>query len=91
MSEAFSAGLGMAFGLVMGQQMLQAMRLPEKGVVRRVLICHECAAQNPAENKFCGDCGRGLYPPPQIRCQECSSKMRASMKYCGNCGSVLKR
>jgi len=90
MSEAFSAGLGMALGLVMGQYMLQVAR-PEKVVVKRVLVCQKCAAQNPVENKFCGNCGQSLYPPPQITCQKCSSKMPATMKFCGNCGSALLR
>ncbi len=91
MSEAFSAGVGVALGLVMGQYMLQITRPPEKVAVERVLICQKCAAQNPIENKFCGNCGQSLYPPPQIPCEECSSKMSAAMKYCGNCGSILKR
>ena len=91
MSEAFSVGLGMALGLVMGQYMLQATRPPEKVVVKRVLVCQKCAAHNPVENKFCGNCGQSLYPPPQITCQKCNSKMPATMKYCGNCGSILER
>jgi len=91
MSEAFTAGLGMALGLVMGRYMLQATRPPEKVAVKQVLICQKCTAQNPVENKFCGNCGQSLYPPPQIACQSCSSKMLASMKFCGNCGSALKK
>jgi len=91
MGEAFSAGLGMAFGLVMGQYMFQVMGPPEKVEVRRVLVCQRCAAQNPMENKFCGNCGQSLYPPPQITCQKCDAKMPANMKFCGNCGSLLKK
>ena len=91
MGEAFSAGIGMALGLVMGQYMLQAMEPLEKVAARRVLLCQKCAAQNPIENKFCGNCGQSLYPPPQITCQKCNSKMPANMKFCGNCGSILKR
>ena len=91
MSEAFSAGLGMALGLVMSQYMLQATRVAEKVAVNRVLICQKCAAQNPIENKFCGNCGQSLFPPPQITCQKCNSKMPDTLKYCGNCGLILKR
>lgn len=91
MGEAFSAGLGIALGLVMGQYMLQAMRPPEKVVVERVLICQNCAAQNPIENKFCGNCGQSLYPPPRITCRKCDAKMSATMKFCGNCGSALPK
>ena len=74
MGEAFSAGLGMALGLVMSQYMLQITTPPEKIAVRRVLVCQNCATQNPVENKFCGNCGLSLYPPTQITCQECGSK-----------------
>jgi len=91
MGEAFSAGLGLAFGLVMGQYMLQATRPPEKVAVEKVLICQKCGAQNPVENKFCCNCGQGLYPPPQITCKKCDSKMSATMKFCGNCGSALPK
>jgi len=91
MSEAFSAGLGMALGLVMSQYMLQAMRPPERVVVKHVLICQKCAAQNPIENKFCGNCGQRLYPFPKITCQKCSSKTPATMKFCGNCGSEINK
>jgi len=91
MSEAFSAGLGMALGLVMSQHMLQAMRPPERVGVERILICQKCAAQNPIENKFCGKCGQSLYPPTQITCQKCGSKMPITMKFCGNCGSETNK
>ena len=91
MGEVFSAGLGIALGLVMGQNMLQAMRLPEKIVAKRVLICQECAAQNLIDNKFCGNCGQSLYPSQQITCHKCNSKVPATMKFCGNCGSALPK
>jgi rRNA maturation endonuclease Nob1 len=86
MGEAFSAGLGMALGLVMSQHVLQAMRPLEK-LVKRVLVCHKCAVQNPIDYNFCGNCGQSLYPPPQIACQKCGSKMPVTMRFCGNCGS----
>ena len=91
MGEAFSAGLGIALGLVMDQYILQVTRPPEKITVKRVLLCQKCVTQNPIENKFCGNCGQSLYPPPQIICQKCRSKIPATMKFCGNCGSALSK
>jgi uncharacterized OB-fold protein len=88
MGEAFSAGLGMALGLVMSQHMLQAMGPPEK-LVKRVLVCHNCCIQNPIVYRFCGNCGQSLYPPPQIACQKCGSKMPVTMRFCGDCGSEI--
>lgn len=88
MSEAFSAVLGMTLGLVMGWHILQVIRPPEKVVVK-LIICQKCSAQNPAENKFCGNCGQSLYSPPQITCQKCGSQTPTTMKFCGYCGSPL--
>ncbi len=87
--DAFSAGLGMAMGLVMGQYMLQAIR-PEKAKAKRVIVCQRCSAWNPVGNKFCGNCGQSLYPPPRVTCKKCCSTMPATMKFCGNCGSALQ-
>jgi len=91
MGEAFSAGLGIALGLVMGQYMLQITKTPEKIVVKRVLIYQNCAAQNSIDYRFCGNCGQSLYPPPQIACQKCGSKMPTTMRFCGNCGSEINK
>ena len=89
MGEAFSAGLGIALGLVMGQYILQVTKPPEKVVIKRVIICQNCAVQNPIDYKFCGNCGQRLYPLPKVTCQSCGSKMPVTMKFCGNCGSEI--
>jgi rRNA maturation endonuclease Nob1 len=89
--EAFSAGLGLAIGLLMGQHLLGTIELPEEVVTKRVIICQKCAAKNPVDNKFCNNCGQSLYPPPKIKCQNCPSEMPVTMKFCGNCGASLKR
>ena len=91
MGEAFSAGLGMALGLVMSQHMLQAMRPTERVGVKHVLICKKCAAQNPIDYKFCGNCGQRLYPLPKNTCQKCDSKMTDTVKFCGKCDSALPK
>ena len=90
MAAAFSAGIGMAMGLLMGRNMVQAMR-PREVVVRQVVICQNCAALNPVENKFCSSCGRSLIPPPQISCQKCEARNPATFNFCGNCGSTLEK
>ena len=87
--EAFTAGFGLAIGLLMGQQLLRTVALPAKVVAKGVILCQRCAAKNPVDNKFCNNCGESLYPPPKIKCQNCLSEMPVIMKFCGNCGSVL--
>ena len=86
---AFSAGLGMAMGLIMGQYFLQTMRPLRKVEVKPVIICQACAAQNPLQNKFCGNCGKSLYPSPKVTCQNCGSIMLSTLNFCGNCGKSL--
>jgi len=89
MSEAFSAGLGVALGLVMSQLILQATRPPEKVAIEGVLVCQKCAAQNPMENKFCGNCGSSL-KPEEIECPKCKSKNPSTSTFCGSCGAKLR-
>ena len=89
--EAFSAGIGVALGLVMGQYMLQTIGPPRRAEVKQVILCRKCLAENPVENKFCNNCGQPLYPPPKITCAKCGSEMPATIKFCGNCGSILEK
>ena len=90
MAEAFSAGLGMAMGLIMGQNIVKAVT-PRDVVVKQFVVCLNCVVKNPVENKFCSNCGQSLYPPPQITCQKCKAKMPTTMNFCGNCGSALQK
>jgi ribosomal protein L40E len=88
-SQAFSTGIGLAFGLTMGQYMFQAMKPPEK-MIKQVIVCLRCGGKNPVENKFCGRCGQALYPPPSIQCPKCGSTMPFNVSFCRRCGSLLK-
>jgi len=88
--NAFSAGIGLAMGLTMAQYMFQTMKPPEK-MIKQVIICLRCGNKNPDENKFCGQCGQAMYPPPPIQCQKCSAAMPSNMKFCGRCGSPLRK
>jgi len=87
---AFSAGIGLALGLTMANYMFSIMKPPEK-IVKQVILCQKCGNKNPAENKFCNECGRPLYPQPQIRCPKCGAITTATMNFCGACGTLLKK
>jgi len=88
--DAFSTGIGLAFGLTMAQYMFQAMRPPER-VIKQVIVCLKCGGKNPIENKFCGQCGQAFFLGTLIKCPKCSAMMPNTMKFCGNCGSLLRK
>ncbi|HEV8306242.1 MAG TPA: zinc ribbon domain-containing protein, partial [Methylomirabilota bacterium] len=49
-----------------------------------MVACLACHAQNPAANKFCGECGARLsvgWPP-------CDHPNPPSQKFCGQCGAA---
>jgi class 3 adenylate cyclase/tetratricopeptide (TPR) repeat protein len=47
--------------------------------------CPHCGADNPAQMKFCGQCGR---PLPRI-CLSCGANNPPGHKFCGHCGALL--
>jgi predicted ATPase/class 3 adenylate cyclase len=47
--------------------------------------CSKCGAQNPATNKFCGECGAAL----ASTCASCGAPNPPDKKFCGECGSTL--
>lgn len=87
--EAFSAGLGLAVGLMISQSMFQIMQ-PSQRTVKQVIVCLKCGGRNPVENKFCGYCGKALYPPAPVNCPSCGTPMPPHMKFCRRCGFTLK-
>ena len=86
--NAVSVGLGLGVGLVLVPCMFQAMT-PSIRVVKTVIVCLSCGGKNAEEFKFCGHCGRFLYPPPRVQCPKCGATV-LSMKFCENCGTKLK-
>jgi class 3 adenylate cyclase/tetratricopeptide (TPR) repeat protein len=47
--------------------------------------CPACHADNPAGNRFCGQCGAALVP----RCARCGADVAAGFKFCPHCGASL--
>ena len=86
--NAVSVGLGLGVGLVLVPRMFQAMT-PSSRVVKTVTVCLSCGGKNAEEFKFCGHCGRFLYPLPRVQCPKCGATV-PSMKFCESCGTKLK-
>ncbi len=47
--------------------------------------CAACGTENPADNKYCGECGASLAPA----CARCGVVNPVGTKFCGECGSPL--
>src|SRR5438094_282009 len=47
--------------------------------------CPQCQHENPAEQKFCGECGARL----QAICPACQTTNPPGQKFCGECGGRL--
>ena len=52
------------------------------------VICPECGASNPADNKFCGECGATLKSKTGV-CPKCGAENPPENKFCGECGALL--
>jgi class 3 adenylate cyclase/tetratricopeptide (TPR) repeat protein len=49
------------------------------------VLCPACQAENPANNKFCGECGGRL----RLICPSCGHANDPAQKFCGECGTRL--
>jgi hypothetical protein len=87
--NAVSAGLGLGLGLVLVPQIFQAMASSSK-IVKTVIVCLSCGGKTADHFKFCGHCGRSLYPPPRVQCPKCGATVPI-LKFCGNCGTKLNK
>jgi class 3 adenylate cyclase/ribosomal protein L40E len=47
--------------------------------------CSNCGAENPATQKFCGECGTAL----AVTCSSCGATNPPGQRFCGECGSAL--
>ena len=47
--------------------------------------CSNCASDNPADKKFCGDCGARL----GNNCPKCGADNPVEKRFCGDCGAAL--
>jgi class 3 adenylate cyclase len=49
------------------------------------VICAKCRSENPADKKFCGDCGA----PLANRCAKCGADNPPGKRFCGECGAAI--
>jgi class 3 adenylate cyclase/tetratricopeptide (TPR) repeat protein len=49
------------------------------------VVCPSCGTENPADKRFCGDCGT----PLASGCPSCGAINPPGKKFCGDCGTAL--
>jgi len=49
------------------------------------LVCSSCGTENPADKRFCGDCGA----PLASGCPACGATNPPGKRFCGDCGTPL--
>ena len=47
--------------------------------------CSNCGSDNPADRKFCGECGAQF----RLRCPKCGKENVPPFRFCGDCGAAL--
>jgi hypothetical protein len=48
--------------------------------------CGTCGALQPAENRFCGQCGN---PMEKATCSRCGHEISPADRFCGGCGTPI--
>src|SRR5262249_48604279 len=87
------AGLQMALGVNMAQQMAGAVQpqpapaqaQPQFTPGGAMVSCSKCSTRQPG-GKFCAECGTPLAQPKKF-CTGCGQEMGGASKFCANCGT----
>lgn len=77
-------GAGVGFGKIMGDAMSNASNA---NTTQKLIICPNCHQENPANAKFCGNCGQ-LLKPRKKECVKCHHEIPEGTKFCPECGAV---
>ena len=83
------AGVGLGAGVGVGAAMAGAIteggqQQPEAATV----ACPKCGTANPADAKFCNNCGTNM--GGSVKCPECSTENPIGAKFCNSCGAKLE-
>jgi hypothetical protein len=53
------------------------------------MICRHCDTRNPANSRFCNNCGASLRPTTSLICPNCGASNPNHLLYCDQCGTRL--
>lgn len=76
-------------GSALGAGLAEGMGQPagEAAAGQVAVRCHKCNKPNPADAKFCSDCGAALTKSKP--CPACHELNDPDARFCGNCGGTL--
>ncbi len=53
-------------------------------------VCPSCGKQNPADTRFCSDCGSKIEAPAERKCPVCGAVVAPGVKFCSGCGTKVE-
>ena len=60
---------------------------PTQNAGQRVMTCGKCGGDNPADARFCAQCGEGL-GAREGTCAQCGGRVPPGAKFCSACGKA---
>ncbi len=89
------AGVGVGAGLGLGAMMARELGAAMSGGGQQApqaaapagSPCPKCGTVNPADAKFCSECGSAL---GSVKCPNCETMNKADARFCSNCGHKLR-
>ena len=81
--QSIEAAQGILDEVKQAQERYKAERADEYARGR----CGNCGYKNPAEVKFCHECGSPLGAPEKAFCTSCGAELTAGVRFCGACGA----
>lgn len=87
-SGGAGTGVGLGAGFAMGNAMAGAMsNAMNAGSTGTKASCPKCGASNPANVKFCNECGESMSAAQKVPCLKCGAELPAGSKFCAECGT----
>jgi membrane protease subunit (stomatin/prohibitin family) len=83
-------GAGVGVGAAMAGAITEAMKAGKEkpAAAPGTIACPNCGTANPADAKFCNNCGTKLQGT--TACPNCGQENSAGSKFCNNCGTKLE-
>lgn len=87
MGAGVGLGAGVGVGAAMAGAITEAMKGGQQQPAAATVACPKCGTANPADAKFCNNCGTNM--GGSVKCPECSTENPIGAKFCNSCGAKL--